>query len=64
MASLHQFEVRASRDAVKRDPELFCTRCGTHLCDIEPLDTLDVLVGVAENHECTSERIPEPAEAP
>jgi hypothetical protein len=47
---LQFFEARQSDDDVKRDLELTCRTCHAHLCDIEPGDTLDVLVSVAEIH--------------
>lgn len=52
MAELNRFKVVVSDDAVKRDPELHCTMCGEHLCDIEHDDTLESLVSVADNHVC------------
>ena len=51
---LYEFEARQSDDGVKRDLELTHAVCGTHVCDIEPDDTLGTLISVAEDHlrEC------------
>jgi hypothetical protein len=53
-AVLGQFTALRSDDIVKRDLELTHVPCGTHVCDIEPDDTLSVLAGVALDHarEC------------
>ena len=60
---LYGFEARQSDDEVKRDLELIHVVCGKHLCDIEPEDTLGVLVSVAEDHlrECSA---PDPCTEP
>lgn len=47
---LYEFEARQPDDDVKCDLELIHVPCGTHICDIEPDDTLGVLVSVAEDH--------------
>ena len=52
MAELNRFKVVVSDDGAKRDPELHCTMCGEHLCDVEHGDTLETLVDVADNHVC------------
>lgn len=49
---LEQYVARQSGDSVKRDLELIHEPCGTHICDIEPDDTLSVLAAVAADHEC------------
>lgn len=53
-SQLDRFVVRQSNDPVKADPELTCDACGEHLCDVEPGDTLSVLVLTAHGHDCTA----------
>jgi len=50
--NLSRFEVRQSDDLVVRDHDLVCVSCGRLLCTVEPGDTLEVLVGVATDHNC------------
>ena len=52
LAPLTMFFARQSEDSVKRDLELTCRSCGTHVCDIEPEDDLYTLVGMAVDHRC------------
>lgn len=47
---LDWFQLTVSDDLVKTDLELLCLRCGTHLCDAEAGDTLQVLMNVATEH--------------
>jgi hypothetical protein len=47
---LFGFETRQSDDPVKRDLELIHVECGEHLCDVEPDDTLGILVSLANDH--------------
>jgi hypothetical protein len=49
---LGEFQAVASDDAVKSDLELTHTPCGGVVCDVEPGDTLDILVAVASEHQC------------
>lgn len=60
---LYYFEFVASDDGEKRDPEMRCTLCGEHLCDVEHGDTLDVIVAVADNHVCDASRTATDSEA-
>lgn len=57
---LHRFEARQSSDIVKTDLELTCTGCGEPICDVEPGDSLEVLVTTVLEHVCGQ---PEPSEA-
>ncbi len=52
LSPLRTFALQASVDSAKLDLELVCQSCGSHLCDAEPGDTLDVLSGVALDHHC------------
>lgn len=52
MTRLSEFEARVADDEVKSDLELVHVPCGTHVCDIEHEDTIEVLVNVANNHTC------------
>lgn len=55
---LNEFETRHSDDCVKRDLELIHTPCGTHICDVESGDTLEVLARTAGGHaaSCPEDR--------
>ena len=47
---LRDFQLRASEDPAKVDLELFCEACGTHICDAEHGDSLEVLASTALDH--------------
>ncbi|MFJ2217904.1 hypothetical protein ACIQVO_36185 [Streptomyces sp. NPDC101062] len=47
---LQHYVLRAAADPVKRDLELIHTTCGSHVCDAEHDDSLDVLVHLAGAH--------------
>lgn len=49
---LRHFEIRDSDDPAKHDLELYCSRCGEHICDVQHMDTLGVLADVAIDHVC------------
>ncbi|MFE1190177.1 hypothetical protein [[Kitasatospora] papulosa] len=53
---LQHYVLRASTDPVKRDLELIHTTCGSHVCDAEHNDSLDVLVHVAGAHAAHCDR--------
>jgi hypothetical protein len=46
------FEARQSDDVVKTDLELPCIDCGEVVCDMEHVDSLEVLVSVVLEHRC------------
>lgn len=52
MASLALVVVTRDGDPAQFDPFLACSNCSAHLCTVEEQDTLDVLVAVAQAHEC------------
>jgi hypothetical protein len=47
---LDSFTLKASPDPLKHELRLTCNACGSHVCDVEPADTLLVLVETAERH--------------
>lgn len=53
--NLDNFVCRASSDSVKTDLELTCRKCEEHICDVEDGDSIQVLMDVIENHQCTTE---------
>ena len=42
----------ASDDSVKRELELTCDECGEYLCDVEDGDSIEILSGIATEHQC------------
>jgi len=50
LSILRSFVLRASADSAKIDLELFCEDCGTHICDAESRDSLEVLASTALDH--------------
>lgn len=61
---LREFVARAPADSVKTDLELIHDRCRDRVCDVEPDDTLDVLVGMASDHRCAPPDEPDGDTAP
>ncbi len=47
---LRDFQLRVSEDPAKVDLELICEACGTHICDAEHGDSLEVLASTALDH--------------
>ena len=51
---LRDFQLRASEDPAKVDLELICEACGTHICDAQHGDSLEVLASTALDHRLSS----------